>query len=213
MFTGIIEKTGIIKELSRIRDTHRLSVYIEEDFNSVKKGDNLAINGACLTVTDIRKNLLLFDVMDETFKNTSFPHLKNNDVVNLERALRREGRLEGHFVLGHVDGKQKILSIEKHAHPYIDVSVSTNDKKYVVRKGSITIDGISLTIGDVYTDRVRVYLIPYTLGHTSLRHKNAGDWINVEFDILGKYMKNYTEHAKNAPSRVTAGFLKDNGFI
>lgn len=189
MFTGIIEKTGIIKGISKKMDTHRLTVYIKKELDSVKKGDSIAVNGACLTVVDIARNRLTFDIMEETFRNTSFRYMKNNDVVNIEKALLWQSRLEGHFVLGHVDRVGKLMAIKKYSRPYIDVAVAPDDKIYVVKKGSIAIDGISLTIGEIYANMIRAYLIPYTLLNTNLKYKRRGDAANIEFDILGKYVQ------------------------
>ena len=206
MFTGIIEKTATIKNLTRKQSTCRLTIYIKKDLDSVKKGDSISVNGACLTVVDIRKNHLTFDIMHETFRNTSFSHSKSNDIVNIERSLEWKSRLDGHFVLGHVDSVQKIKTIKKNARPYVEVAISPDDKTHVVRKGSIAIEGISLTIGEVYKDRIRVYIIPYTLQNTNLKYKKTGDWVNIEFDILGKY-------AHKSPQVLTEEFLKNKGFI
>jgi riboflavin synthase len=213
VFTGIVNRTGIVKGISRKRDTHRLEISTKPRTDSVKEGDSLAINGTCLTLVDMKGNTLLFDIMQETFAKTSFTHLKRNDVVNVERSLGWKARVEGHFVLGHIDSVQKIKAIKKAPRPYMDVSVAKDDRMYVVRKGSVAIDGISMTVGDVFTDAIRVYIIPYTLENTNLKYKKRGGWVNIEFDILGKYIKNRQCYGKEAASAVTKGFLKDRGFI
>ncbi len=213
MFTGIIEQTGIIKNLSKKKDVYRLDIYIKKDLDSIETGDSVSINGVCLTAVDVRKNHLIFDIMGETFLNTSFCHLRNNDVVNIERALKWEGRLDGHFVLGHIDRVQRIKSIEEHAHPYIDVTIASDDKIYIVKKGSIAIDGVSLTIGEVYKDRIRAYIIPYTLKKTNLKYKKKGDPVNIEFDILGKYIHNSVLYKKDRHPTLTKESLKKSGFI
>jgi len=213
MFTGIIEQTGIIKNLSKKKDVYRLAVYVKKDLDSIGTGDSISINGACLTVVDVRKNHIIFDIMGETFLNTSFCHLRNNDVVNIERALKWEGRLDGHFVLGHIDRVQRIKSIEKHTHPYIDVTIAPDDKIYLVKKGSIAIDGVSLTIGEVYKDRIRAHIIPYTLKKTNLKYKKKGDPVNVEFDILGKYIHKGPLYKEDRHPVLTKESLKKSGFI
>ena len=213
MFTGIIEQTGIIKNLSKKKDVYRSAIYIKKDLDSIVTGDSVSINGVCLTAVDVRKNHIIFDIMRETFLDTSFCHLRNNDVVNIERSLEWESRIDGHFVLGHVDRVQRIKAIEKHTHPYIDVTIAPDDKIYIVKKGSIAIDGISLTIGEVYKDRIRVYVIPYTLKKTNLKYKKKGDPVNIEFDILGKYIHNSVLYKKDRHPALTKESLEKSGFI
>ncbi|UCD55474.1 MAG: riboflavin synthase [Candidatus Omnitrophota bacterium] len=213
MFTGIIEQTGIIKNLSKKKDIYRLDIYIKKNLDSIKAGSSVSINGVCLTVVDLRKNHVIFDIMKETFLNTSFRHLKNNDVVNIESSLKWAPRIDGHFVLGHIDRIQRIKSIEKHTRPYIDVTLAPDDKIYIVKKGSIAIDGISLTIGEVYKDKVRAYIIPYTLKNTNLKYKKKGDPVNIEFDILGKYIHNSLLYKRDIKLVLTKESLKKNGFI
>ncbi|MGB2705304.1 MAG: riboflavin synthase [Candidatus Omnitrophota bacterium] len=213
MFTGIIEETGIIKDISRKGDTHRLSVCLPKKPDTIKIGDSISVNGACLSVVGLEKNHLLFDITEETFRNTSLRHMKADDIVNIERSLGWKARLEGHFVLGHIDGARKIRSIKKGAHPHMDITILPGDKIYVVKKGSIAIDGISLTVGALYETAVRVFLIPHTQSNTNLKHKKAGDEVNIEFDILGKYVKNRLLYGKNGSSAVTEELLKNSGFI
>ena len=213
MFTGIIDETGIIKDISRKGDTHRLSVCLPKKPDTVKIGDSISVNGACLSVVGIEKNHLLFDITEETFRNTSLRHMKTDDTVNIERSLGWKARLEGHFVLGHIDGARKIRSIKKGAYPHADITILPGDKIYVVKKGSIAIDGISLTVGALYESAIRVFLIPLTLRNTTLKYKKAGDEMNVEFDILGKYVRSSLLYGKNGSSAITGGFLKNNGFI
>jgi len=213
MFTGIIEKTGLVKKVNKAKSTHRLVISVRGILENTKIGDSIAINGICLTLVERKNNLLSFDVMGETFKGTTFHFLKVNDIVNVEQALKASLRLEGHFVLGHTDCIGKLKSIKKGSHPYIDVTISSDDKKYVVEKGSIAIDGISLTVARVYKDRVRMFLIPHTYENTSILHKKTEDPVNVEFDVLGKYALNSISDSKQKRNSVTAGLLKNTGFI
>jgi riboflavin synthase len=215
MFTGIVEETGVIRSLSRKKDAYRLNILTGKRLASLKEGDSLSVNGTCLTAVVINENSLFFDIMEKTFANTSFRYSKKGDVVNVERSLEEDARLEGHFVLGHVDGVRRIKAIRKEGrHAYIDVGIAKADKIHIVEKGSITIDGISLTIGDISENRARVHIIPHTLLNTNLRYKKAGDRVNIEFDILGKYIQRQSLYRKEpAASGVTKSFLKDKGFI
>jgi len=214
MFTGIIEQTGIIKDISRGSGTRRLCVHLSKKPESAKIGDSVSINGVCLSIIEIEKNHLSFDIMEETFKNTSFRRAKANDIVNVERSRAWKERIEGHFVLGHVDGARKIRSIKKDAGPpYVDIAVLPGDKIYLVKKGSLAIDGISLTVGALYESAVRVFLIPHTLRNTTLEYKKTGDEINVEFDILGKYVESNLLYGKNTSGAITGDLLRNNGFI
>jgi len=213
MFTGIIEQTGIIKDISGGGGTHRLRVYLSKKQDSAKIGDSVSVNGVCLTIAGIEKHHLLFDIMEETFRNTTFRRMKTNDVVNVERSRAWKERIEGHFVLGHVDGARKVKSIKKDAHPCIDIAILPGDRLCLVKKGSLAIDGISLTVGALYESAIRVFLIPHTLRSTTLKYKKAGDEINVEFDILGKYARSSLLYGKSALPAVTEDLLKNNGFI
>ena len=189
MFTGIVEGTGFVKGLSRKKDAYRLKVLTGKELSPLKKGDSLAISGSCLTLVDIKKNFLFFDIIEETFRKTSFKYLRYNDIVNIERALQWKSRIDGHFVSGHIDTVQRIKAIKKYHRPYIDISTGKNDKIYIVEKCSIAIDGISLTIGVRYESKIRIYIIPHTLLHTNLKYKKTGDRVNIEFDMLGKYLR------------------------
>ena len=213
MFTGIIEHTAVIKNLSKTKDTYRLTLYIKKELTSIEIGDSVSVNGACLTLVGIRKNHLLFDIMRETFKSSSFSQAKANDIVNIERSLKVTSRVEGHFVSGHVDKVQRIKFIEKHIHPYVDVTIAPEDKAYVVKKGSIAIDGISLTIGEVYKDTIRAHIIPHTLSSTNLKYKKKGEPVNIEFDILGKYVHKNLLCKENKHPAHTERLLKKSGFI
>lgn len=216
MFTGIIEQTGIVESLYKKSDIYCLSVCIRKTGQNpelLREGDSVAVNGACLTVVGIKKKCILFDVMEETFNNTAFRQIKKEEPVNLERALKREGRLEGHFVLGHVDGARKISSIGKESNPYLEIELHPADSAYVIEKGSVAIDGISLTIARKKGNKVQMRIIPHTLANTNLKHKKAGGLVNVEFDILGKYILNKTADEKMKVPRITETLLREKGFI
>lgn len=213
MFTGIIEQTGKVKSVFLKKDTYRLEILPTRNMDSLKNGDSLSINGTCLTLVGIKNGVLFFDVMKETFKRTSLRFLKKNDIINIERALSWKSRVDGHFVYGHIDSVCKIKSIKKTSRPCIDISIPKDSRAYVVERGSIAIEGISLTVGELYKNGLRAYIIPYTLLNTNLKYKKINDPVNVEFDILGKYAQNRQVLGKTRkPSRVEES-LKKAGFI
>ena len=182
MFTGIIEQTGevIAAGNGALRIRAKMPVRI---------GDSVAINGACLTVAGKRGTTLRFDVLEETVRRTNFGELRAGRLVNLERPLRADGRLDGHFVQGHVDGIGRVRRWEKAGNDYVlEVSVPRRLMKYFVEKGSVAIDGISLTVAGVGRDWIRAWIIPHTRAVTNLRARKVGDAVNLEVDILAKYV-------------------------
>jgi len=189
MFTGIIERIGIIKKIETKKNLLVYSIDLGALAKKVKLGDSVAISGACLTVTSKKARVASFDLMKETIEKTSLRSLTVGDRVNLELALQASGRMGGHFVTGHVDEVAVIKGITEDKNwVALRLSVSRANHKFLVPKGSITIDGISLTVGKVGKDYFEVYLIPYTLKVTTLGLKKAGDSVNIETDILAKYI-------------------------
>jgi riboflavin synthase len=194
MFTGIVEGTGIIKSISKIKTANRMAVKrIEIDLGKLRRGlrvgDSVSVNGTCLTATSILKNIAIFEVVKETTKRTSLGLLKVGDLVNLERSLRINDRIEGHIVLGHVDGVGKIEDIQKiPSETKIWISVNKQTAGLLVPKGSIAVDGISFTIVDVSNEVFSVALVPHTLAVTTFKSKKKGDKVNIEVDILSKYV-------------------------
>jgi len=209
MFTGIIEDVGIVKDITGGKDMKTLACRSCKISSKVSLGDSVAVNGVCLTVTGKVKDVVRFDCMYETMVKTDLGTLKVNDKVNLETALRSDALLSGHLVYGHVDGKRKILGLSlKSAKGFIEVGMEREDRKYIVDKGSVCLDGISLTVGSISQNSFIVYLIPLTIQNTALMNKKTGDFLNVEFDIVGKYIVNSLK--QNKP--ITESFLKDHGF-
>ena len=194
MFTGIVEGTGIIKSISKIKTANRIAdKRIEIDLGKLRRGlrvgDSVSVNGTCLTATSILKNIAIFEVVKETTKRTSLGLLKAGDLVNLERSLRINARIEGHIVLGHVDGVGKIEDIQKiPSETKIWISVNKQTAGLLVPKGSIAVDGISFTIVDVSNEVFSVALVPHTLAVTTFKSKKKGDKVNIEVDILSKYV-------------------------
>ena len=191
MFTGIIEGQGIVKKFD-IKTKNRSAAKMGIDLGNLAKGlqigDSVAINGVCLTATSISKNQAEFEMIGETLKKTNLGIIKSGDTVNIERSLKVGERMEGHFVLGHVDGTGKIIKIEKLPKEFkFWIELPKDLAKFVVKKGSITIDGISLTLVDVLKNKISICIIPHTMKITNLGSKKIGDKVNIETDILGKY--------------------------
>ena len=189
MFTGIIEEIGNVKSITRTKTGICLSVDTCNIATGAKIGDSIAVNGACLSITAIKKDLLSFDVIPETLSRTAIGELKINDSANLERSLKADSRIDGHFVSGHIDYKGRIVELLKGRHGAgFRISVPDEFAGFIVEKGSIAIDGVSLTVADAARDSFIVYLIPHTLKTTTFKSKKRGDAVNVETDLLAKYI-------------------------
>jgi len=192
MFTGIVEGIGKVERISKNtknRSAIQLTVDLGKYSKGLKVGQSVALNGVCLTATKLSKSNCIFEMIEETTKKTDLGNLKPGSIVNIERSLKAGDRLEGHFVLGHVDGVGTIKKIQnKSKEVQIWFEIPKTLTKYVVKKGSIAIDGISLTVVDVKNNLASVCLIPHTIEITNFKTKNIGDKINIETDILGKYI-------------------------
>ncbi len=189
MFTGIIEQKGIVKAIRRPKNLIVMDVDAGVLAKQIKLGDSVAVNGGCLTVAAKKGQVVSFDLMKETIEKTSLKGLKAGDGVNIELALKADSRFGGHFVTGHVDEVGTIKSIERRPNwVAMTITVSKANRKFLVPKGSITIDGISLTVGRIGKTDFTVFLIPYTLKITNLGAKKPGDPVNLETDILAKYI-------------------------
>lgn len=217
VFTGIIEEIGKIQRIQNQGSTLILTIQAEKILKDVGLGDSIAVNGVCLTVTEFSKSSFSVDVMPETFHSTSLALLKPGSKVNLERAMAANGRFGGHFVSGHVDGIGTISSIRPEENAvYIDITIPKNGIFYVMPKGSVAIDGTSLTIFFVKDHTITVSLIPHTRGETILGDKRVGAKVNLEFDMLIKYVHSIMEKkldSNPAGTGITADFLKQTGFM
>ncbi len=189
MFTGIVEEQGTVTALIRRENLFVLSVKADKIAVGIKNGDSVCVNGVCLTVTGRKGKVLSFDMMKETLLATTLGDVKRGDCVNLERAMKADGRFGGHFVTGHVDSVGIINRIVKLPN-YVEFEITLPKKfmRYLVAKGSVTLDGISLTVGKVSKNTFCVYLIPATLKITTFGQKKHGDHLNVETDILARYI-------------------------
>jgi len=192
MFTGIVEGIGKVKKISKAtknRSAIQMIVDLGKHGKGLKTGQSVALNGVCLTVTKLSKTECTFEMIEETTKKTDLGNLKLGGIVNIERSLKVGDRLEGHFVLGHVDGVGIIKKIQKKPKEVqIWFEIPKNLLKYVVKKGSIAIDGISLTVVEIKNNLASVCIIPHTIQVTNFKTKNIGDKVNIETDILGKYI-------------------------
>lgn len=192
MFTGIIEETGTVEKIERNGKAIVLTIRARSAARGLKIGGSLAVNGCCLTATKIVSRapfkLVRFDLLQETWSRTNFQFLKTGSLVNLERPLSAGGEFGGHFVTGHIDGTGKILRWEKSGADHVlDIGAGENVLRYVIEKGSIAIDGISLTVAAVSKKSFRVWIIPHTFEVTNLRERKVGEVVNLEADMLGKY--------------------------
>ncbi len=209
MFTGIIEEVGKIKSINRISSGFTIDITADRVLQNSKVGDSIAVNGVCLTATGIDDKKFSVDVSFETLRVSNIGNLKINDSVNLERALLLSDRLSGHIVLGHIDSKTKVNNISKQGDFYL-LQIANNSyiNRYSVEKGSITIDGISLTIAKKTSSFLEIAIIPHTFSNTTLQYIKPGNYVNIEVDILGKYIEQFTNQKS-----ITKDFLMENGFV
>ncbi|MDU2123801.1 MAG: riboflavin synthase [Clostridium celatum] len=218
MFTGIIEELGVIQEIKKGSKSSKLLIKANKVLESTKVGDSICTNGVCLTVTDLKINSFEADIMAETLRRSNLGDLKVGSKVNLERALTLQSRLGGHIVSGHIDGTGEVISLVKEDNATWVTIKTTNDiLRYIVLKGSITIDGISLTVAYVDDKSFKVSIIPHTAQETTLLNKTNGDTVNLECDVISKYVEKLmglTPMDKyNESASITEDFLKINGFF
>lgn len=191
MFTGIIEELGVVKCLAKKGNYSLLEIRADKILSDIKIGDSVAVNGACLTVVKEENGCLSFEVMQETLNLTNLGQLHFNDPVNLERALKVGDRLSGHFVSGHIDAKSPIRKKTFVGENLcFEIVISKGLNKYITHKGSVAVDGVSLTVTSVSAAAFCVYIIPHTLKNTTFKYKNAGSIVNIEVDMLAKYVLN-----------------------
>ena len=217
MFTGIIEEMGTIQSIQRGEKSSILKIKGKKVLQGTRIGDSISTNGICLTVTKIGNDSFDADVMSESLKRTNIGELAPGSYVNLERALSLETRLGGHIVSGHIDGTGKIREMKREDNAvWITVETSPKVLRYIIEKGSIAIDGVSLTVVTVDEQSFKVSVIPHTGEETVLLHKQPGDAVNLECDMIGKYVEKLLgldSKVRVQESQVTTGFLKENGFF
>lgn len=210
MFTGIIQQTGTVLS----RSPGRILIDAGSLAEECRPGDSLAVSGVCLTVVEIVPPRLTMDVLKETEERTNLFYLEPGDRVNLEPALKAGGGIGGHFVTGHVDGLAKLLERRRAGRDWIlTVRIPADQENFVVGKGSITLEGVSLTVAGLEGDEVSVHVIPYTFSHTNLSEKPVGGLLNLETDLIGKYVARWMEGREEPANPIDIGFLEEMGFM
>lgn len=218
MFTGIVEEIGTVKNIIKGSRSIKLAIAAQKVLENTNLGDSIAVNGVCLTVTALGKNGFTADVMPESMSKTNMGKLKPGDRVNLERALTLASRLGGHIVSGHIDGVGEIIDMEKDDNAVrVTLTASSKVMKYIVSEGSVALDGVSLTVAHLGESDFTVSLIPHTAQVTTLLDKKVGDKLNVENDVVGKYVERLLDFsAKNETKEkkpfLSLSFLRENGF-
>lgn len=215
MFTGIIEEIGTVLQIKKGQHSAVLTIQASKVLEQTKTGDSIAVNGICLTVTALSEGHFLADVMHETLNRSSLAQIKSGSHVNLERAMAADGRFGGHIVAGHVDGIGKIIATSRDdTAVWYTIGAEPSVLKYIVEKGSITVDGISLTVAQVWKDRFSVSVIPHTQQQTVLKERTKGDFVNLETDIIGKYVEKLLRPTEEPQkdSGITKEFLIKYGF-
>ncbi|MBD3107771.1 riboflavin synthase [Bacillus sp. AGMB 02131] len=213
MFTGIIEDIGKITNITRQPNCMVLTISSQKMLEDINLGDSIAVNGVCLTVVSFTDRCFTVDVMPETVKATNIETLQIGSPVNLERAMSAAGRFGGHIVSGHVDGIGKIIRKQKSSNAvYYDIAIKEELSRYCIPKGSITIDGISLTIFGLKDNQLTISIIPHTLEHTVLGFKKENDFVNIENDLIGKYIIHHLDRNSGNKSSISMEFLQQHGF-
>lgn len=217
MFTGLIEEVGSVVSLRKGTKSAQITIEAEKVLEEVKLGDSIAVNGVCLTVTSFDRNKFTVDVMAETLRRSNLGNLSSKSKVNLERAMALGERLGGHIVSGHIDGKGKIVNVKNEdIATWITIEPPYEMLKYIVLKGSIAIDGISLTVAELQDSFFKVSLIPHTKGETTLYNKLIGEEVNLECDVIGKYVERLLfmkDTVENKSKGVTEDLLREAGFM
>lgn len=220
MFTGIVQEIGVLREVVRTGGTYLFSITARRVLQDIKRGDSIAVNGVCLTVIDFNGNSFNAELMPETLKASNLGDLKPGALLNLEQAVRAKDFLGGHIVTGHVDGIGVVKSIRKNRNAYlVEIGIKKDLTRYLVEKGSIAVNGVSLTIMELYSDSFLISLTRETWNSTNLHCVKTGDSLNIETDLLGKYvykiLKNYFGNKEFVPHHTTINreFLIENGFI
>lgn len=214
MFTGIVEEIGSLKSVKSKTESLEMRISAKDILKDVHLGDSISVNGVCLTVTQYTDHTVDFDVMPETYRSTNLHELQQGSPVNLERAMAAGGRFGGHLVSGHIDGTGRIVSKKPESNAvYYEIELPEELIHYFVYKGSIAVDGTSLTVFGVDNNKVTISLIPHTMEHTVLGGKETGDRVNVECDMIGKYVAHFLKGTQSEQTEsMTKQFLSDNGF-
>ncbi|OGP90837.1 MAG: riboflavin synthase subunit alpha [Deltaproteobacteria bacterium RBG_16_47_11] len=214
MFTGIVEDKGKVVRLEHQGQGNRLTLEIPVGLTEISLGDSINVNGACLTVVEKKGRMIMVDLSSETLQRTNLNDIEEGEEVNLERALKLMDRLGGHFVTGHIDGIGTVVE-KRREGDFLQIRIRAPQSvtKHFVQKGSIAIDGISLTVNECQGDEIQITLIPFTLQKTTLLKKGVGDRVNLEADILGKYVEKLLDRKNAGSKELDRDFLREHGFL
>jgi riboflavin synthase len=214
MFTGIVEEIGKIEKTKPIAGGFSIQINAEKVLEDIKVNDSVCIDGVCLTVTEISNNSFWIDAVGATLDKSTFNQIHQNDLVNLERSVKLNDRLGGHLVQGHVNGVGKISELKKLGENYLlKIFVPENLEKYIIKEGSIAINGVSLTIVDLDKNEISISIIPHTWSNTNFKNKKINDKVNIEIDILAKYVEKFlANHGNKSDNKITEGWLKELGY-
>jgi len=213
MFSGIIEEIGKIKQIEKMQGGLRLVISAKLITDDLKLGDSVSVDGVCLTVNSFNSNSFTADAVGETLKKSTISDIRKETFINLERAIKYNQRIGGHLVQGHVNSVAKILQIKKLGENYsLEIELPENIIKYVIKEGSIAIDGISLTIAEVINNRIIISVIPHTWQHTTLQYKNKEDLVNIEVDFIAKYIENFMKINSNKNININEDTLRSLGY-
>lgn len=214
MFTGLIEEIGIVKSINTSAFGCILTISCRKILSDVSIGDSICVNGVCQSVIEFGSDYFKTELSNETLAVTTFKNIKVSDKVNLEKALPVNKRLDGHFVSGHVDCQAQFIDIKDDGFSKVfSFKIEDSFEKYIVYKGSITINGISLTVSKIERNIFSVAIIPITVQNTNLINLKIGDFVNIETDIIGKYVEKFLSLNNNNTSKIDENLLKENGFI
>ncbi len=211
MFTGLIEEIGTIEKIQKHRGTLRFTISVEEVVKDLAIDDSVALNGVCLTVVEFSKSNFQVEAVEETLNKTTFGSLKNGSQINLERSLRFSDRMGGHFVQGHVDAVGEVAAVQRQeGGVLLSIKLPAHLLKYVISEGSIAIDGVSLTIARLKENQITISLIPHTLEKTTLANLKVADKVNIEVDLMGKYVERILTRPNQ--SKISEGWLEEMGY-
>ncbi len=215
MFTGIIKKTGRVSKIASVAAGKKMIIECSEIFKNLEIGDSIAVDGCCLTVKSKDSNSFSADLSHQTIENTTFKNIREGQIVNLEEALTAGSKLGGHFVSGHIDNVARILDIKRTGDFYnLEIELKEENKPFIASRGSIALDGISLTVATVSGKSFTLAIIPHTFNNTNLSTKKAGGLVNLEVDLLARYMANYLENRKiSSKDKLLKEKLEKYGFI
>ncbi|MDH7605370.1 MAG: riboflavin synthase [Melioribacter sp.] len=213
MFSGIIEEIGQIQKIDFISGGIKLTISANKILEDVKIGDSVSVDGICLTITSFNKNSFTVDAVGETLKKTTLSTTKNKSYVNLERAIRFNERIGGHLIQGHINSTAKITQLKKIGENFLlQIELPDDLMKYIIKEGSIAVDGISLTVADIIDNKINISIIPHTWQNTTLKYKKGNDLVNIEVDFTAKYIENFIKNYLSQKNEISEEMLKKLGY-